>query len=96
MNGSCVIAKTAGIESTAKSRSVSSITIIVKASFELLPGCEPLPPQDPRFYECYRDVGDFPEVDQAAWFTLSEARIRILPSQIPILDCFEQKRAQAR
>ena len=33
------------------------------SSFELLPGCEPLPPQDPRFYECYRDVGDFPEVD---------------------------------
>jgi predicted NUDIX family NTP pyrophosphohydrolase len=39
---------------------------------------------------------EFPEVDRAAWFTLAEARIRILPSQIPILDCFEQKRAQAR
>jgi phosphatidylserine/phosphatidylglycerophosphate/cardiolipin synthase-like enzyme len=33
------------------------------SSFELLPGCTPLPPGDPRFYECYRDVGDFPEVD---------------------------------
>ena len=33
------------------------------SSFELSPGCAPLPPSDPRFYECYRDVGDFPEVD---------------------------------
>ena len=33
------------------------------SSFELKPGCEPLPTHDPRFYECYRDVGDFPEVD---------------------------------
>jgi phosphatidylserine/phosphatidylglycerophosphate/cardiolipin synthase-like enzyme len=32
-------------------------------SFELKPGCDPLPPSDPRFYECYEDVGDFPEVD---------------------------------
>jgi phosphatidylserine/phosphatidylglycerophosphate/cardiolipin synthase-like enzyme len=33
------------------------------ASFELKPGCTPLPPGDPRFYDCYEDVGDFPEVD---------------------------------
>ena len=33
------------------------------SSFELDPGCAPLPPADPRFYDCYRDVGDFPEVD---------------------------------
>ena len=32
-------------------------------SFELKPGCDPLPRSDPRFYECYEDVGDFPEVD---------------------------------
>ena len=32
-------------------------------SYELKPGCEPLPPSDPKFYECYEDVGDFPEVD---------------------------------
>ena len=32
-------------------------------SFELKPGCEPVLPTDPRFYECYKDVGDFPEVD---------------------------------
>ena len=31
----------------------------------------------------------FPEVDRAAWFTLAEARARILPSQRPILDRFE-------
>ena len=32
-------------------------------SFELRAGCNPLPPTDPRFYECYEDVGAFPEVD---------------------------------
>lgn len=31
----------------------------------------------------------FPEVDRAAWFTLAEARRKILPSQEPILDAFE-------
>jgi phosphatidylserine/phosphatidylglycerophosphate/cardiolipin synthase-like enzyme len=33
------------------------------SSFELEPECTPLPPSDPRFYDCYEDVGDFPEVD---------------------------------
>ncbi|GAA0710767.1 phospholipase D family protein [Dokdonella soli] len=33
------------------------------SSFELKPGCAPLPPGDPGFYACYADVGDFPEVD---------------------------------
>ncbi|HEX8533685.1 MAG TPA: NUDIX domain-containing protein [Allosphingosinicella sp.] len=28
----------------------------------------------------------FPEVDAAAWFTLDQARSKILPSQLPILD----------
>ena len=28
----------------------------------------------------------FPEVDRAEWFTLEEARRRILPSQSPFLD----------
>lgn len=28
----------------------------------------------------------FPEVDRAAWFTIDEARRRILPSQEPLLD----------
>jgi predicted NUDIX family NTP pyrophosphohydrolase len=31
----------------------------------------------------------FPEVDRAAWFTLAEARGKILPSQAPILDALE-------
>ncbi|MDQ8755402.1 NUDIX domain-containing protein [Sphingosinicella sp. LHD-64] len=31
----------------------------------------------------------FPEIDRAAWFTLAEARARILPSQSAILDLFE-------
>jgi len=32
-------------------------------SYELKPGCRPLPPGDPGFQACYEDVGDFPEVD---------------------------------
>ena len=32
-------------------------------SYELDPGCEPLPQNDPGFYGCYTAVGDFPEVD---------------------------------
>ena len=32
-------------------------------SWELKPGCEPLPYRDPRFYQCYQPVGDFPEVE---------------------------------
>ena len=31
-------------------------------SYELKPGCRPLPPDDPGFQACYEDVGDFPEV----------------------------------
>lgn len=33
------------------------------SSFELKPGCAPSPPDDPQFYACHEDVGDFPEVD---------------------------------
>jgi predicted NUDIX family NTP pyrophosphohydrolase len=29
---------------------------------------------------------EFPEVDRAAWFDLDEARRKILPSQLPLLD----------
>lgn len=32
-------------------------------SYELRPDCQPLPYRDPGFAACYRDVGDFPEVD---------------------------------
>lgn len=32
------------------------------SSYQIKPGCSPLPPSDPHFYECYSDVGDFPEV----------------------------------
>jgi predicted NUDIX family NTP pyrophosphohydrolase len=31
----------------------------------------------------------FPEVDRAAWFTPAEARAKILPSQLPLLDALE-------
>lgn len=33
----------------------------------------------------------FPEVDRAAWFTLAEARARILESQTPLLDRLAEK-----
>ena len=32
-------------------------------SYELNPGCQPLPQNDPRFYDCYTAVGDFPGID---------------------------------
>lgn len=32
-------------------------------SYELKPGCNPIEPGQPGFYECYEDVGAFPEVD---------------------------------
>jgi phosphatidylserine/phosphatidylglycerophosphate/cardiolipin synthase-like enzyme len=31
-------------------------------SYDLKPGCTPLPPFDPGFYACYKPVGDFPDV----------------------------------
>lgn len=33
------------------------------SSYELNAGCAPLPPEDPHFYDCYTEVGDFPEVN---------------------------------
>jgi predicted NUDIX family NTP pyrophosphohydrolase len=35
----------------------------------------------------------FPEVDRAAWFSIAEARSKILPSQEPIVDAFEAHHA---
>jgi len=34
---------------------------------------------------------EYPEVDRADWFTLAEARKKILPSQMPILESFERR-----
>ncbi|HEY0111782.1 MAG TPA: NUDIX domain-containing protein [Allosphingosinicella sp.] len=34
---------------------------------------------------------DFPEVEEARWFTLAEARAKVLPSQSPILDALEDR-----
>jgi predicted NUDIX family NTP pyrophosphohydrolase len=31
----------------------------------------------------------FPEVDRAAWFSMKEARVKILASQLPLLDALE-------
>ena len=33
------------------------------SSFELNDGCTPIPADDLRFYDCYTDVGDFPQVN---------------------------------
>lgn len=33
----------------------------------------------------------FPEADRASWFTLEEARSRMLPSQLPILERLEER-----
>lgn len=41
------------------------------------------PPRSGRFQA-------FPEVDRAAWFSLAEAREKILPSQLPVLEAFER------
>lgn len=35
------------------------------------------------------NVRDYPEVDRAEWFALDEARRRILPSQLPLIDALE-------
>lgn len=43
------------------------------------------PPRSGRF-------GTYPEIDRAGWFTLAEAREKILPSQLPILDALEAAR----
>jgi predicted NUDIX family NTP pyrophosphohydrolase len=32
----------------------------------------------------------FPEIDGAAWFTVDEARRKVLPGQVPILDALER------
>ena len=38
-------------------------------------------------------MAEFPEVDRAAWFPLEEARRKILPSQLPLLDALEARLA---
>ena len=43
-------------------------------SYELKPGCQPLPPGAPGFHDCYQAVGDFPEVN----LTLKSVYTRIL------------------
>ena len=43
-------------------------------SYELKPGCQPMPPGAPGFHDCYEAVGDFPEVN----LTLKSVYTRIL------------------
>jgi len=38
-------------------------------------------------------TGSYPEVDRAEWFPLAEARKRILPGQLPLLDRLEERLA---
>lgn len=37
------------------------------------------------------ELARFPEIDRAEWMVLSEARKRILPSQLPILEALEEQ-----
>jgi predicted NUDIX family NTP pyrophosphohydrolase len=37
------------------------------------------------------ELARFPEIDRAEWMSLPEARERILPSQLPILDALEER-----
>ncbi len=39
------------------------------------------------------EAAEFPEVDRAQWFGLDEARVRILPAQVPFLDQLAAMRA---
>jgi predicted NUDIX family NTP pyrophosphohydrolase len=39
---------------------------------------------------------EFPEIDRAAWFTLEEARTKILKGQVPFLDDLERVAGQER
>jgi len=39
---------------------------------------------------------DFPEVEEARWFPLTEARAMMLPSQLPILDALEARLSPGR
>jgi predicted NUDIX family NTP pyrophosphohydrolase len=32
------------------------------------------------------ETREFPEIDRAGWFTLSEAREKLLPGQLPLID----------
>ena len=43
-------------------------------SYELKPGCQPIPPGGPGFHDCYEPVGDFPEVN----LTLKSIYTRVL------------------
>ena len=53
---------------------------IVSNSFEL-----EWPPRSGR-------IQSYPEVDRAAWFAIEEARTKILPSQLPLLDALAEGR----
>ena len=44
------------------------------------------PPRSGRF-------ADFPEVDRAAWFSIPEARTKLLPAQVPIVEELEARLA---
>lgn len=37
-----------------------------------------------------RKMREYPEVDRGAWFTIADARARILPAQAPLLDALQR------
>jgi putative cardiolipin synthase len=54
-------------------------------SYELNPGCAPLPPEDPGFHACYTAVGDFPEVNLSLKMVYTRVLTVFGAGLIPIL-----------
>jgi predicted NUDIX family NTP pyrophosphohydrolase len=41
------------------------------------------------------EMAEFPEVDRAGWFTLEQARVKLNPAQLPLLEELAVKVAAA-
>ena len=53
-------------------------------SYQLKPGCTPLPPSDPGFASCYEDVGDFPEVNLSLKMVYTRVlTVLFIPRELP-------------
>jgi putative cardiolipin synthase len=55
------------------------------SSYELKPGCAPLPPTAPNFLDCYESVGDFPEVNMSLKMIYTRVLTVFGAGLIPIL-----------
>ncbi len=55
------------------------------SSFDLKPGCPPVPRSHPDFYVCHSDVGDFPEVDSVLKRILTRLATAFGAPAVPVL-----------